>query len=120
MLFNLLYPLADQFGPFNLFRYLTFRTGAAVLTALLVSFVMGPVLIRMLRNRQANGQPIRDDGPESHIIAKAGTPTMGGFLILLALTVSTLLWADITNGYVWIVLLVALGYGFVGFTDDHW
>jgi phospho-N-acetylmuramoyl-pentapeptide-transferase len=119
MLYNLLYPLADQFGPFNLFRYLTFRTGAAVLTALLVSFVMGPVLIRMLRNRQANGQPIRDDGPESHIIAKAGTPTMGGFLILLALTVSTLLWADITNGYVWIVLLVALGYGFVGFTDDY-
>ncbi len=118
MLFNLLYPLADEFGLFNLFRYLTFRTGAAVLTALLVIFLVGPVLIRWLRGKQGNGQPIRDEGPESHLVTKAGTPTMGGFLILLGLGVSTLLWADITNGYVWVVLLVALGYGAIGFADD--
>jgi len=119
MLFNLLVPLADEFGLFNLFRYITFRTGGAVLTALLVSFIFGPGVIRWLRSRQRNGQPIRDDGPERHIIAKAGTPTMGGFLILLALSVSTLLWADLSNGYVWIVLLVGLGFGFVGFVDDY-
>ena len=118
MLFNLLYPLADEFGLFNLFRYLTFRTGAAVLTALLVIFLVGPVLIRWLRGKQGDGQPIRDEGPESHLVTKAGTPTMGGFLILLGLGVSTLLWADITNGYVWVVLLVALGYGAIGFADD--
>ena len=97
MLFNFLVPLADDFGPFNLFRYLTFRTGGAVLTALVVSFICGPAVIRWLRAKQGNGQPIRDDGPQSHIIDKAGTPTMGGFLILLALTISTLLWADITS-----------------------
>ncbi len=119
MLFNLLVPLADEFGLFNLFRYITFRTGGAVLTALLVSFIFGPGVIRGLRSRQRNGQPIRDDGPERHIIAKAGTPTMGGILILLALTTSTLLWADLRNGYVWIVLLVGLGFGFVGFVDDY-
>ncbi len=119
MLFNLLFPLADQFGPFNLFRYITFRTGGAILTALVVSFVLGPFIIRWLREKQGNGQPIRSDGPASHILTKAGTPTMGGFLILIALTVSTLLWADLTSGYVWIVLLVALGYGFVGFVDDY-
>ncbi len=119
MFFNVLFPLADEFSAFNLFRYLTFRTGGAVLTALLVSFICGPAVIRWLRARQGSGQPIRDDGPERHIIEKAGTPTMGGFLILLALTVSTLLWADVTSGYVWVVLLVALGFGGVGFIDDY-
>ena len=119
MLFNMLYPLADQFGLFNLFRYITFRTGGAVLTALLVSFIFGPMFIRWLRAKQGNGQPIRDDGPHRHILEKAGTPTMGGFLILLALTVATVLWADITSGYVWVVLLVALGFGAVGFVDDY-
>ncbi len=119
MFFNILFPLADEISVFNLFRYLTFRTGGAVLTALLVSFICGPAVIRWLRARQGNGQPIRSDGPERHIIEKAGTPTMGGFLILLALTVSTLLWADITSGYVWVVLLVALGFGGVGFIDDY-
>ena len=119
MLFNLLYPLADSFGPFNLFRYITFRTGGAILTALVVSFLLGPIVIRWLKARQANGQPIREDGPRDHILRKAGTPTMGGFLILIALTSSTLLWADLTNGYVWVVLLVALGFGFVGFVDDY-
>lgn len=119
MLFNLLYPLADDFGLFNLFRYLTFRTGAAVMTALLISFVFGPSLIRWLRSKQGQGQPIRDDGPERHIVAKQGTPTMGGFLILLALSVSTLLWADLSNRFVWAVLLVTLGFGLIGFADDY-
>ena len=118
MLFNIFAPLADDFGPLNVFRYLTFRTGGAVLTALLVSFIFGPMLIRLLRRKQGNGQPIRDDGPERHIVEKAGTPTMGGFLILFALTFSTLLWADITSAYVWVTLLVALGFGGVGFADD--
>ena len=118
MLFNFLVPLADEFGPLNLFRYLTFRTGGAVMTALVVSFLVGPSLIRLLKKKQGNGQPIREDGPESHILGKAGTPTMGGFLILFAVTVSTVLWADVTSGYVWAVLLVTLGFGSIGFVDD--
>ncbi len=91
MLFNFLYPLADEFALFNVFRYLTFRTAGAVMTALIVSFLVGPTLIRILRSRQNGGQPIRLDGPESHLLTKRGTPTMGGFMILLAVTVSTLL-----------------------------
>jgi len=119
MLYNLLFPLADQVGLFNLFKYLTFRTGGAVLTALLISFLAGPAVIRWLRKRQGHGQPIRTDGPESHLLTKKGTPTMGGFLILLALSLSTLLWADLSNAYVWIVLLVTLLYGLIGFADDY-
>ncbi len=118
MLFNLLFPLADQFSMFNLFRYLTFRTGGAVLTALVISFVVGPALIRWLREQQGEGQPIRADGPPSHLLRKRGTPTMGGTLILLALTLATLLWADLSNGYVWVVLLITLGFGGVGLVDD--
>ena len=119
MLYNLLYPLTADFGPLNLFRYITFRTGAAVLTALLISFLFGPPIIRWLKSRQRDGQPIRNDGPASHLITKAGTPTMGGALILLALAVSTLLWADLRNGYVWAVLFVTTGFGLVGFADDY-
>lgn len=119
MLYNLLFPLADQVGFFNLFRYLTFRSGGAVMTALVVAFVAGPGLIRWLRSKQKQGQPIRLDGPESHLLTKKGTPTMGGVLILLALTVATLLWADLTNGYVWVALLVTGGYGLIGFADDY-
>ncbi len=119
MLFNLLYPLSDDIGIFNLFRYLTFRTGGAILTALLVSFVVGPSLIRWLSSRQQAGQPIRTDGPENHVLTKRGTPTMGGLLILLGLGIATLLWADLTNGYVWAVLLITLGFGAVGFLDDY-
>lgn len=118
MLFNLLYPLSEQLPVLNLFRYLTFRTGGAVMTALLISFVFGPPLIRWLKTRQKEGQPIRTDGPESHILKKAGTPTMGGFLILLGLLVSTLLWADLTNKYIWAVLGVTTGFGIIGFADD--
>jgi phospho-N-acetylmuramoyl-pentapeptide-transferase len=119
MLFNFLAPLGDEIGFFNLFRFLTFRTGGAVMTAMVLSFVLGPPLIRWLRAIQGNGQPIRDDGPGSHLIKKKGTPTMGGFLILLSFGVSTLLWADLTNGFVWAALLVTLGFGAVGFVDDY-
>ena len=105
MLYALLFPLADHFQAFNLFRYITFRSGGAVVTALLISFVFGRPLISWLRSKQTNGQPIRIDGPAGHLVRKKGTPTMGGFLILLALTVATLLWADLANPYVWIVLL---------------
>ncbi|HEB79283.1 MAG TPA: phospho-N-acetylmuramoyl-pentapeptide-transferase, partial [Rhodospirillales bacterium] len=93
MLFNFLYPLADQFSGFNVFRYLTFRTGGAVITALIISFILGPMMIRFLGKRQAGGQPIRDDGPESHLLTKQGTPTMGGCLILTAVSLATVLWA---------------------------
>ena len=118
MLYNLLYPLAEKIGYLNIFQYLTFRTGAATLTALIVSFVFGPGLIRLLRRRQGKGQPIRADGPERHLMTKQGTPTMGGFLILLGVVIGTLLWADLTNQYVWVVLLVTIGFGLVGFFDD--
>ena len=110
---------ADQFGPLNVFRYLTFRTGGAVLTALLVSFIFGPFVIRWLKSAQANGQPIRDDGPANHLVAKQGTPTMGGFLILLGLAFGTLLWADLENHYVWATLVVTIGFGAIGFADDY-
>jgi phospho-N-acetylmuramoyl-pentapeptide-transferase len=119
MLYLLLSPLADEFHAFNLFRYITFRAGGAVYTALLISFVFGPRMIAWLRSKQGDGQPIRDDGPASHLVRKKGTPTMGGFLILLALTISTLLWADLTNAYVWIALAVTVSFGLIGFFDDY-
>jgi phospho-N-acetylmuramoyl-pentapeptide-transferase len=118
MFYNLLYPLADVFSPFNIFRYLTFRSIAAFLTALVLSFLIGGGLIRWLRSKQAQGQPIRSDGPATHL-TKKGTPTMGGLLILITLTVATLLWADLTNRYVWIVLAITLAFGAVGFWDDY-
>ncbi len=118
MLYNLFAPLADDFIFFNLFRFLTFRTGGAILTAMILSFVLGPSIIKWLKKRQGTGQPIRNDGPKSHIISKAGTPTMGGILILLSFGVSTLLWADLSNGYVWATLTVTLGFGLIGFLDD--
>ncbi|HYE51677.1 MAG TPA: phospho-N-acetylmuramoyl-pentapeptide-transferase [Azospirillaceae bacterium] len=117
MLYNLLFPLADDFQLFNLFRYITFRTGGAVMTALVISFLIGPAVIRWLKSKQGEGQPIRTDGPESHL-KKKGTPTMGGLMSLISLAVSTLLWVDVTNPYIWIVLLVTLGFGAVGFGDD--
>lgn len=118
MLYNLLYPLADDFVLFNLFRYLTFRTGGAVMTALLICFVIGPGMIRWLKSKQAQGQPIRDDGPETHF-KKAGTPTMGGLMILISVATSTFLWADLTNPFVWIAMLVMIGFGAIGFADDY-
>lgn len=118
MLYNLLTPLASEFQFFNLFNYITFRAGGAVMTALIISFVIAPRLIRWLKRVQNGGQPIRDDGPESHLLSKKGTPTMGGIMMLIAVTVSTLLWADVSNAYVWITLFVTLGYGLIGFGDD--
>ena len=109
--------LSDGGDFFNLFRYITFRAGGALLTTLAFSFVFGPPLIGFLRSRQGAGQPIREDGPEGHF-AKAGTPTMGGLLIVGALLTSTILWARLDNGFVWLVLFVTLGYGAVGFADD--
>ncbi len=109
---------ADQFILANLFRYITFRAGAACLTSLFISFLLGPVVIRWLGSVQNGGQPIRLDGPARHLLEKKGTPTMGGVLILLSLTASTLLWTDFRNGYVWAVLLLTLGYGVIGFLDD--
>src|SRR5579872_3852451 len=119
MLYHLLFPLAGKFEPFNIFRYQTFRSGGAVVTALVICFIAGPGVIRWLKSKQAEGQPIRIDGPEGHLLRKKGTPTMGGFLILMAVTVSTLLWADLTNAYVWITLLVTVGFGAIGFFDDY-
>jgi phospho-N-acetylmuramoyl-pentapeptide-transferase len=117
VLYHLLVPLADVFSGFNVFRYLTFRSIGGALTALLLSFVIGPMLIRALKMRQL-GQTIRDDPPERHR-SKAGTPTMGGVLILLSLSVSTLLWAEWSNPYVWIVMGVTIGCGAIGFADDY-
>ena len=118
MLYHLLYEvLAQQVSAFNVFRYLTFRSVGAALTALLIAFIAGPALIRLLENRQV-GQTIREDTPDRHQ-SKAGTPTMGGALILLAVLASTLLWAEWTNPYVWIVLVSTLGCGLVGFADDY-
>lgn len=110
--------LSDGGDFFNLFRYITFRAGMAFFTALVFGFLFGRPLINLLRKRQGKGQPIREDGPEGHFV-KAGTPTMGGVLILGALTVSTLLWARLDNVYVWIVLLVTISFGLVGFADDY-
>src|SRR6185295_13060182 len=103
----------------NVFRYITFRTGGAMFTGGLFVFLFGPWIIDNLRLRQGKGQPIRTDGPQSHLVTKKGTPTMGGLMILSGLVVSTLLWANPLNPYVWIVLAVTLGFGFVGFYDDY-
>lgn len=117
MLYHLLYPLHEAFSVFNVFRYITFRTGGAVLTALVISIACGPWFIASLR-RLAVGQNIRDVGPQSHQV-KAGTPTMGGLLILVALVVSTLLWANLTNHLVWLALGVTSLFGAIGFADDY-
>ena len=110
---------SDQLPLFNVFRYITFRTIGAVITALLIAMIIGPRFIAELRARQGKGQPIREDGPQSHLLTKKGTPTMGGLLILISFGVSTLLWADLSNGNVWACLMVTLGFGLIGFTDDY-
>jgi len=118
MLYNLLSPLADQHAFFNLFQYITFRTVYALITALLLCWILGPGFIRRLKLRQGKGQPIRNDGPATHL-SKAGTPTMGGVLILFALIISTLLWADLTNAFVWLALFLTASYGAIGWYDDY-
>ncbi|MGD0915107.1 MAG: phospho-N-acetylmuramoyl-pentapeptide-transferase [Thermodesulfobacteriota bacterium] len=117
MFYHLLYPLHGIFSFFNVFRYITFRTICSILTALLICFVLGPWLIKKLRAFQIQ-QVVREDVPSRHMV-KNGTPTMGGSLILAAVLVPTLFWSDLTNGYTWIVLLTALGFGILGFLDDH-
>ncbi len=117
MLYHLLYALRDDYVGFNVFRYITFRTIYATLTALAISLLLGPWLIRTLQARQV-GQYIREDGPRSHL-SKKGTPTMGGLLILFAATVSTLLWTDLAASYVWVALMVTLSLGAIGFWDDY-
>ncbi len=114
-----LVPLSDRIGVFNVFRYITFRAGGALMTALLIAFVFGPAMIRWLRLKQGKGQPIRTDGPQRHIVEKQGTPTMGGLLILISTIVATLLWADLTDAYVWLVLFVTVSFGVLGFADDY-
>jgi phospho-N-acetylmuramoyl-pentapeptide-transferase len=116
VLYYLLFPLRDHFGVFNVVQYITFRTAAAVLTALFLSFILGPWLIRRLAALRV-GQPIREIGPDHR--AKQGTPTMGGLLILVSLVVSVLLWADLSNRFVWIVMGLTIGYGALGFVDDY-
>ena len=118
MLYLLLTRLTDEFSIFNVFRYQTTRTGAAVLTALLFVFLFGPKIISLLKLKQGRGQPIRSDGPQRHIIEKQGTPTMGGLMILSGIFVAAVLWADIRNLYVWGVLFVTMGFGAIGFYDD--
>ena len=117
MIYHLLYPLHDKFSYFNVFRYITFRTIYATVTALLICFVVGPWLIKKLQSLQI-GQPIRNDGPDTHL-AKKGTPTMGGILIIFSIVISTLLWANLTVDYVWLVIMVIVGYGLIGFMDDY-
>lgn len=108
---------SDQIGVLNVFKYITFRTGGAIFTALIFVLLFGPGIIDLLRVKQGKGQPIRDDGPATHLL-KTGTPTMGGLMILAGITVSTLLWANLSNAYIWIVLGVTLAYGGIGFYDD--
>lgn len=118
MLYNLLAPFADDFILFNLFRYLTFRSGCAVMTAFILCLWMGPGMIAWLKSKQGSASNIREYLEEAHA-KKSGTPTMGGLMILIAVTISTLLWADLSNQFVWIALLVMVGYGMIGFGDDY-
>ena len=115
---QLLSQFTSQSQFFNLFTYITFRTGGAMFTAMIMAFVIGAPFIAWLRTRQGKGQPIREDGPQGHLLTKKGTPTMGGLIILLSLGVTTLLWSDLKNPYVWAVLLVTMCFGAIGFVDD--
>ncbi len=117
MLYNLLAPLGDDFILFNLFRYLTFRTGGAIMTAMIICFLIGPGVIRWLKSKQTGGQPLREVGPDH--LAKAGTPTMGGLMILISAGISVLLWANLSSPYVWIVVGVIAAFGAIGLADDY-
>ncbi len=110
--------LGESLAAFNVFRYITFRTAGAVVTALFFVFLFGPNMIAALRIRQGKGQPIREDGPQGHLLTKKGTPTMGGLMILSGAVMSTLLWANLSNGFVWVVLFVTVSFGAIGFYDD--
>ncbi|BAT59310.1 phospho-N-acetylmuramoyl-pentapeptide-transferase [Variibacter gotjawalensis] len=118
-MFYWLTQFSDTINVLNVFRYITFRTGGAMVTALIIVFLFGPFIISSLRAAQGKGQPIREDGPASHLVSKRGTPTMGGLMILSGLVISTLMWANLSNRYVWIVLGVTLSFGMIGFYDDY-
>src|SRR5262245_31146164 len=117
MLYDVLVPLAKYWGGFNVFRYITFRTAMAAVTAIVISFVLGPWLIERLRRLQHGGQTIREDTPERHR-TKAGTPTMGGIGMLAAILVSTLAWTNLHNRYVWVLIFATTGLGLIGLKDD--
>jgi phospho-N-acetylmuramoyl-pentapeptide-transferase len=117
LIYHLLYPLHETYSYFNVFRYITFRTIYAAITALFICFVLGPWLIRKLETLKI-GQPIREDGPDTHL-SKKGTPTMGGILIIFASVLATLLWANLTNALIWLIVMVTLGFGIIGFMDDY-
>lgn len=119
MLYHLLVPLAQEYTVLNLFNYITFRTGGAILTALVMTIIMGPHMINWLASWQNGGQPIRKEGPKSHLKTKKGTPTMGGLMMLCALAITTILWSDLSNTYIWVALLVTLALGGLGFMDDY-
>jgi len=119
MFYELMTSMKDALPGANLFSYITFRAGGALLTALLISFLLGPWLIDTLRARQGKGQPIRKDGPASHLLTKVGTPTMGGLLILISALGASLLWGDLSNMFLWAVMLTTLGFGAIGFSDDY-
>jgi phospho-N-acetylmuramoyl-pentapeptide-transferase len=118
-MFYRLVEFSDTISVLNVFRYITFRTGGAMFTGIVFVFLFGPSIINSLRLKQGKGQPIRPDGPQSHLVTKKGTPTMGGLMILSSLVVSTVLWANPGNAYVWVVLGVTLGFGLIGFYDDY-
>ena len=117
MLYHILYPLHNLWSGFNVFRYISFRAIYAALTALFLAFYLGPKVIAWLKALQI-GQVVREDGPQSHQV-KTGTPTMGGVLIIFSVVVATLLWADLTEIYIWLVLVVVIGFGMIGFVDDY-
>ena len=119
MIKYLAYEYQSVFSFLNIFSYITFRAGAAILTGLFFSLIFGNYLINKLSLIQPQGQPIRDDGPETHIIAKKGTPTMGGLLIILSILVSVFLWADLRNNFIWISIITILLFGLIGFADDY-
>jgi len=118
MLYNFLISLVDQFSGFNVFRYLTFRTGLSLISSMVIVFIIGGPFIKFIENHKLTG-PIRDDGPKEHIIKKVGTPTMGGLLILMGILFGTLLWADLNNPYIWVLLMVATSFGLLGAVDDY-
>ena len=118
MLYNLFISLIDQFSALNVFRYLTFRTGLSVMSSMIIVFLVGGPFIKFIESHKFTG-PIRDDGPKDHIIKKVGTPTMGGILILIGILFGTLLWADLNNSYIWVLLMVAISFGLLGALDDY-
>ena len=118
MLYSFLISLVDQFSGLNVFRYLTFRTGLSVISSMVIVFLVGGPFIKFIQFHKITG-PIRKDGPIDHIVKKVGTPTMGGLLILVGILFGTLLWADLTNPYIWVLLMVATSFGLLGFVDDY-